>query len=150
MQLQNKSFIERIVHAVGFEAIAVMVCAPLGAWLLNRSMMQVGALAVMLSTVAMVWNMVYNTAFDRLWPVSRVARNLKVRVLHAVGFEAGFILIGVPIAAWMLSITLVQAFMLELGFFLFFLPYTMLYNWLYDTLRQRWFEARQPLNSGAK
>ncbi|HGE8362861.1 TPA: chlorhexidine efflux transporter, partial [Serratia marcescens] len=44
MQLQNKSLIERIVHAVGFEAIAVMVCAPLGAWLLNRSMVQVGAL----------------------------------------------------------------------------------------------------------
>ncbi|BEN12285.1 hypothetical protein SMETP3_27730 [Serratia marcescens] len=150
MQLQNKSLIERIVHAVGFEAIAVMVCAPLGAWLLNRSMVQVGALAVMLSTVAMLWNMVYNTVFDRLWPVSRVVRNLKVRALHAVGFEAGFILIGVPIAAWMLSISWTQAFMLEIGFFLFFLPYTMAYNWLYDTLRQRWFEARQPINSGAK
>lgn len=105
MQLQNKSFIERIVHAVGFEAIAVMICAPLGAWLLNRSMVQIGALAVMLSTVAMVWNMIYNTVFDRLWPVSRVARNLKVRVFHALGFEAGFVLIGVPIAAWMLSIS---------------------------------------------
>ncbi|MEN4196241.1 multidrug/biocide efflux PACE transporter [Serratia marcescens] len=150
MQLQNKSFIERIVHAVGFEAIAVMVCAPLGAWLLNRSMVQVGALAVMLSTVAMLWNMVYNTVFDRLWPASRVVRNLKVRALHAVGFEAGFILIGVPIAAWMLSISWAQAFMLEIGFFLFFLPYTMAYNWLYDTLRQRWFEARQPINSGVK
>lgn len=150
MQLQNKSFFERIVHAVGFETIAVMIIAPLGAWLLNRSMVQVGALAVMLSTVAMVWNMVYNTAFDRLWPVSRVIRGLKVRVLHAVGFEAGFILIGVPIAAWMLNITWGQAFMLELGFFLFFLPYTMFYNWLYDTLRQRWFEARQPINTGTK
>ncbi|CAI1726752.1 Predicted membrane protein [Serratia liquefaciens] len=150
MQLQNKSFIERIVHAVGFEAIAVMICAPLGAWLLNRSMVQIGALAVMLSTVAMVWNMVYNTVFDRLWPVSRVARDLKVRVFHALGFEAGFVLIGVPIAAWMLSISFVQAFMLEIGFFLFFLPYTMLYNWVYDTLRERWFEARQPVNSGAK
>jgi uncharacterized membrane protein len=53
---------------------------PAGAWLLNRSMVQIGALAVMLSTVAMVWNMVYNTVFDRLWPVSRVARDLKVRV----------------------------------------------------------------------
>ena len=90
MQLQNKSLIERIVHAVGFEAIAVMVCAR-WAWLLNRSMVQVGALAVMLSTVAMLWNMVYNTVFDRLWPVGRVVRNLKVRALHAVGFEAGFI-----------------------------------------------------------
>ena len=149
MQLQNKSLIERIVHAVGFEAIAVMVC-PAGrvaAEPLNGAGRCVGG---DVSTVAMLWNMVYNTVFDRLWPVGRVVRNLKVRALHAVGFEAGFILIGVPIAAWMLSISWAQAFMLEIGFFLFFLPYTMAYNWLYDTLRQRWFEARQPINSGAK
>ncbi|ATA21285.1 putative membrane protein [Gibbsiella quercinecans] len=150
MQLQNKSFIERIIHAVGFEAIALLIFAPLGAWLLNRPMLQVGALAVMLSTLAMVWNMVYNTAFDRLWPVNRVARTLKVRVLHAFGFEGGFVLIGVPIAAWMLDIPLLRAFILEIGFFLFFLPYTMFYNWLYDTVRQRWFEARAPINSGTK
>lgn len=66
MQLQNKSLIERIVHAVGFEVIAVMIVSPLGAWLLNRSMVQIGALAVALATIAMVWNMVYNTVFDRL------------------------------------------------------------------------------------
>lgn len=143
MQLQNKSLVERIVHAVGFEAIAVMICAPLGAWLLNRSMAQVGALAVMLSTVAMLWNIVYNSVFDRLWPVSRVVRTLKVRIGHAFGFEAGFVLIGLPIAAFMLNISLWQAFVLEIGFFLFFLPYTMAYNWVYDTLRQRWFEPRQ-------
>ena len=83
------------------------------------------------STVAMLWNMVYNTVFDRPWPVGRVVRNLKVRALHAVGFEAGFILIGVPIAAQMLRASpRAQAFMLEIGFFLFFLPYTMAYNWL--------------------
>jgi hypothetical protein len=29
-----------------------------------------------------------------------------------------------------------QAFTLEIGFFLFFLPYTMFYNWAYDTLRE--------------
>lgn len=142
MQLQNKSLGERVIHAVGFEVIAVMICAPIGAWLMNRSMLQVGALAVMLSSVAMLWNIIYNAGFDRWWPVSRVARNLKVRALHALGFEAGFVLIGVPIAAFMLNLTLVQAFMLELGFFLFFLPYTLFYNWLYDTLRQRWLECR--------
>lgn len=147
MQLQNKSLVERIVHAVGFEAIAVMICAPLGAWLLNRSMAQVGALAIMLSTVAMVWNIIYNSIFDRFWPVKRVVRNLKVRIFHAFGFEAGFVLIGLPLAAFMLNISLWQAFMLEIGFFLFFLPYTMFYNWVYDTLRQRWFEPRQASNS---
>jgi uncharacterized membrane protein len=142
MQSKNKSLIERIFHAVSFEVIAVMICAPIGAWLLNRSVAQVGALTMMLASVAMLWNIVYNTIFDRLWPVRRVVRNVKVRSLHALGFETGFILIGVPIAAWVLSIGVVQAFMLEIGFFLFFLPYTMVYNWAYDTLRQRWFVTR--------
>lgn len=90
----------------------------------------------------MLWNIIYNAGFDRLWPVSRVTRNLTVRILHAAGFETGFILIGVPIAAFMLNLTLVQAFMLELGFFLFFLPYTVVYNWAYDALRQRWLASR--------
>ncbi|MNP82261.1 Bacterial Transmembrane Pair family protein [compost metagenome] len=51
-------------------------------------------------------------------------------------------LIGVPIAALMLNLSLVEAFMLEIGFFVFMLPYTMAYNWAYDLLRQRWVNAR--------
>jgi hypothetical protein len=41
--------------------------------------------------------------------------------------------IGVSIVAAVLGVTLLQAFTLEIGFFLFFLPYTMFYNWAYDT-----------------
>ncbi|MEI7189133.1 multidrug/biocide efflux PACE transporter [Dickeya dianthicola] len=134
---QSKTWRERIVHAVGFEVMALLICAPIGAWVLGRSILQVGALSVMLSSVAMVWNVVYNSVFDRLWPVSRVRRGVWVRVGHALGFEGGFILVGLPLAAWMLDITLWQALMVEIGFFLFFLPYTMAYNWLYDLLRER-------------
>lgn len=133
----KKSFGERILHAVGFEALAVMISAPIAAWLLNKSMFEMGTLAILLSTTAMLWNIVYNTIFDRLWPVSRVTRTAKVRVCHALGFESGFILIGLPIAAYWLGISLLNAFVLEIGFFLFFLPYTIGYNWLYDTVRQR-------------
>ncbi|MFQ6574231.1 multidrug/biocide efflux PACE transporter [Pseudomonas sp. UM16] len=142
MITSTKSFAERIVHAVGFEAIAVLICAPIGAWLLNRSMLEVGTLAVVLSTVAMLWNMLYNSLFDRLWPIERLVRSIKVRALHASGFEIGFVLIGVPIAALMLNLSLVEAFMLEIGFFVFMLPYTMAYNWAYDLLRQRLVKAR--------
>lgn len=142
MQLQNKSLVERIVHAVGFEAIAILLSAPIGAWLLDRPILQMGTLAIILSTVAMLWNMAYNTLFDRFWPVSRVVRNLKVRIFHTLGFEGGFIVIGLPLVAWVMNMPLAQAFMLEIGFFLFFLPYTLCYNWVYDTLRQRWFEPR--------
>lgn len=135
--VSKKSLGERILHAVGFEALAVLISAPTAAWLLNKSMFEMGTLAILLSTTAMVWNIVYNSVFDRLWPVNRVTRTMKVRVCHALGFESGFILIGLPIAAGWLGISLLNAFILEIGFFLFFLPYTVVYNWLYDTLRER-------------
>lgn len=142
MITSNKSFAERIVHAVGFEAIAVLICAPIGAWLMNRSMLEMGAVALLLSSVAMLWNMLYNTVFDRLWPADKVMRSVKVRALHASGFEIGFVLIGVPIVALTLNLTLAQAFMLEIGFFVFMLPYTMAYNWTYDLLRQRLLKSQ--------
>jgi len=138
MQVQNKTWSERIVHAVGFEAVVLLIFAPLGAWLLNRPVLEVGALAVILSTTAMVWNMFYNVGFDHFWPAGRLARTLKVRVLHAMGFEGGLILICVPVTAWMLDLTLAYAFAVEIGFLLFMLPYTMVYNWLYDLARERW------------
>ena len=42
-----------------------------------------------------------------------------------------------------LGVTLLQAFTLEIGFFLFFLPYTMFYNWAYDNLREKFLKRRQ-------
>ncbi|WP_435930209.1 multidrug/biocide efflux PACE transporter [Dryocola sp. BD613] len=136
MQSQKRSFHERILHAVGFEVIAIGICAPAAAWMMDKPLFQMGALAIMLSTVAMVWNIIYNAAFDRFFPLGQ-SRRMPLRVGHALGFEGGFILIGLPLAAWMLNITLLTAFMVEIGFFLFFLPYTVIYNWCYDALRHR-------------
>lgn len=140
MQSQNRTFAERILHAVGFEVIAIAICAPLAAWIMDKPLFQMGALAIMLSTVAMVWNIIYNAGFDKIFPMAQ-KRRLPLRVAHALGFEGGFILIGLPLAAWMLDISLLQAFMVEIGFFLFFLPYTVIYNWMYDTLRARWIQC---------
>ena len=140
---QRKTLTERIIHAVSFEGLATLILAPTAAWLMQRSVLEMGGLSVLLATLAMVWNLIYNAAFDRLWPVSRVARTLKVRALHAIGFESGFILIGVTMVALVLGVSLMQAFMLEIGFMLFFLPYTMLFNWVWDTLRERVLKYRQ-------
>ncbi|HKM96166.1 MAG TPA: multidrug/biocide efflux PACE transporter [Buttiauxella sp.] len=141
MQSQNRTLAERIVHAVGFEVIAIAICAPLAAWVLDKPLFQMGALSILLSTVAMVWNLIYNAVFDKFFPVGQ-KRRMPLRVAHSVGFEGGFILIGLPIAAWVLDITLLQAFMVEIGFFLFFLPYSVMYNWAFDALCDRWFRCQ--------
>lgn len=140
--MRTKSLKERFYHAAGFEVLAILLVSPLAAWIMEKPLFQMGALAIMLSTVAMGWNIVYNAMFDRIVPPA-VKRGLKLRILHALGFEGGFIGIGLPIAAWMLGITLWQAFLLEISFFLFFLPYTVAYNWLYDTLRTKLIQRRQ-------
>jgi len=136
MKKQNRSLGERIIHALSFELIALAICAPTAAWLMDKPLFQMGALAIMLSTVAMLWNMIYNAGFDKFFLPGQ-PRSIKVRVCHALGFESGFILIGLPIAAWMLQVSLLEALMVEIGFFLFFLPYTIIFNACYDWLRAR-------------
>lgn len=140
--LHRRKLPERIFHAVCFEGIATAILAPTAAYLMQRSVLEMGGLTIILATTAMVWNIIYNAIFDRLWPVTRVTRTAKIRAFHALGFECGFIVIGVSIVSVVLGVTLMQALTLEIGFFLFFLPYTMLYNWVYDMLRERVMKRR--------
>lgn len=146
--MSGRTLKERFFHAAGFEVLAIALVSPLAAWIMDKPLFQMGALAIMLSTVAMIWNMVYNAGFDRLWPRDTVTRGIRLRILHALGFEGGFILIGLPLAAWMLGVSLWQALLVEIAFFLFFLPYTVAYNWVYDKVRERIVHSRQsqPVN----
>ena len=97
----------------------------------------------MVSLVAMLWNMAFNALFDIAQKRRGFARTAGVRVVHAVLFELGLIAAVVPIAAWWLSIGLWAAFVLDIGLVLFFLPYTLGYNWLFDILRAKWLARRR-------
>ena len=46
-------------------------------------------------------------------------------------------LLCVPVVAWWLQVSYWQALWLDIGVLLFFLPYTWLFNWLYDHARAR-------------
>ena len=132
-----KSTQERFLHALGFELLALLICAPLLAWAFDYPLAHVGALSLMVSLIAMLWNMAFNTLFDSAQRRMGFARSFITRVVHATLFEVGLILAVVPLAAWWLSIGLWAAFVLDIGLVLFFLPYTLGYNWLYDTVRAR-------------
>ncbi|SEJ79985.1 multidrug/biocide efflux PACE transporter [Pseudomonas sp. NFR16] len=135
--VDKKSLRERALHALLFEVIGVLVFAPGLAWVLGQSLGKMGAMTVMISTIAMLWNMLFNAAFDRLRARFGFAMSLKTRALHALSFESGLIVAVVPLAAWWLSISLLEAFVLDIGLLLLFLPYTLLFNLAYDQLRER-------------
>jgi uncharacterized membrane protein len=89
--------------------------------------------AIAASAIAVVWNLVYNTLFER-WEASQAkrGRSLLRRVVHAIGFEGGLVVTLVPLFAWWLDISLWQAFVLDLGLIVFFLVYTFVFNLLFD------------------
>jgi uncharacterized membrane protein len=131
----NKSFAERCFQAVTFEVLAIIISAPLLVWLMGVPIVDAGLLTLMISLLAMTWNVIFNALFDRIERRLGLKRTLRVRAVHAVGFELGLIVTVVPLAAWWLNISLLDALLLDIGVVLFFLPYTFLFNLGYDKLR---------------
>ncbi|SIT23257.1 multidrug/biocide efflux PACE transporter [Achromobacter sp. MFA1 R4] len=133
----KKTLKERFLHAFLFEIIAIGLCAPVAAWAMGKSLFEMGVLTAVIAWIALVWNMIYNAGFDRIENRLGWKRTLRIRVVHAFGFESGLILIVIPLAAWWLGISLWEAFVLDIALVLFYLPYAFFYNLAYDRARPR-------------
>lgn len=123
----------KIVYVSLYEGFAI-VAASLGlAGMSGQGMQTAGALAVAASVVAVVWNLVFNTLFER-WEARQTVRgrSLARRVAHAVVFEGGLVLFLVPLMAWWFDTTLWQALVMDLGLVVFFVAYTFVFNWVFD------------------
>lgn len=131
-----KSLTERALQAVGFELLAVLVCTPVLAWIMDKPLWDMGVTTVLIAMLALAWNVIFNGMFDRLLARFAIVRTAWVRLVHALFFEGGLVALGVPLVAWWLEISLWQAFLLDIGVLLFFLPYTYVYHWGYDVVRE--------------
>lgn len=138
----NKSITERIFQAIGFELLAILICTPLLAWIMDKPLLDMGVVTLLIAALALAWNVVFNRFFDRALMRMNVEHTAWVRVIHALLFEGGLIVMGVPLIAWWLSVSVWQAFLLDIGVLLFFLPYTYVYHWGYDVVRERCVTAR--------
>ena len=140
----TKSFTERVFQALGFEGLALLICTPLLVWITGRPALEMGAVTLGISLLALSWNVVFNSLFDRLKTRLQLANGGWTRVLHALLFEGGLILLAVPLIAALMKISLLEAFILDIGVLLFFLPYTYVYHWGYDVLREK-FAGKTPV-----
>jgi uncharacterized membrane protein len=123
----------KIVYITLYELLAISF-ATLGLALMSgQGMVHSGALAVITSAIAVVWNLAFNTAFE-WWEARqpRKGRSLGRRIQHALGFEGGLVLLLVPTIAWWLEIGLLHALVIDLGLIVFFLIYTFVFNWGFD------------------
>ena len=131
-----RSAFDRLRHAISFEVIALILVIPAGAILFNVPLHDFGVVGIVSATLATLWNLGYNVLFDlalqRLTGTTLKSRI--VRVLHALVFEAGLLMVLLPFIAWYLGISLWDAFVLDIALAAFYLVYSYVFNLIYDTL----------------
>ncbi|WP_354684983.1 PACE efflux transporter [Cupriavidus necator] len=125
---------DRIRHAIGFEAIGLLIFAPLASWVFGYGLHQMGLLGAVASLIAAGWNYLYNLLFDKamLRITGQVRKSVLVRVLHAILFELGLLVVFLPSVAWYLDISLLDALIMDIAVAGFYMVYALVYNWLYD------------------
>ncbi len=131
-----RSTADRIRHALSFEIIALMMAIPGASLLFGLPMDDVSVVSVVSATLATLWNYLYNILFDHTMMRFRgqVAKTFAIRILHAVLFEVGLLIVLLPFIAWYLGISVWDAFVLDISFAVFYLVYAFVFNWVYDLL----------------
>jgi uncharacterized membrane protein len=137
-----RSTSDRIRHAVSFEVIGLALIIPLGSWILHMPPDDVGVVGIGSSVIAMAWNYAYNLAFDRvlLRLQGDTRKNTWLRMLHAVLFEAGLLIILAPPIAFYLQVSLWEAVVIDIYVAAFFVIYAFVFNLAYD----RFFPSPSP------
>lgn len=131
-----RSPLDRLRHALSFEILGLALLTPLGAFLFGVPIKDMGVVALVGATLATLWNYLYNWGFDHALLKLRgsTLKTLRLRVVHAVLFEAGLLAALLPFIAWYLGIGLWAAFILDIGVAGFYLVYAFAFNWGYDRL----------------
>jgi len=125
----------KLVYVTAYEIIGMTISALGLALLSGHAPSSTGPLAVVITSIAVSWNFIYNYLFEG-WESRQASRTrtLKRRVLHAVGFQLTLVVFLIPLIAWWMGITLWQALLLDMALIVIIPCYTFLFNWAFDKL----------------
>lgn len=131
-----RTFRDRVRHALSFEAVALAIFIPGSAAVFDQPVQHMGVIGIVSATVATLWNFIFNMGFDRAMLRLRgsTRKTLPIRVAHTFLFEAGLVVMLIPMIAWYLGIGLWQALLMDVAIVVFYLVYGFLFNIAYDRL----------------
>lgn len=127
----------RVIYVTLFEILAVLFATTILMVLSGGNAQGSLPIAIAVSALAVVWNYIYNTLFESWEKRSGVvARTVKVRCIHAVGFEGGLLAVTLPLYMVWYDIGVYKAFTMVAALLVFFLIYTFIFTLLFDTVFQ--------------
>jgi len=139
-----RSFADRLRQISLFEVGGLLLITPPFAWASGVPVSESIALLALFALIAAIWNGSYNTCFDiidgRLSGRTADRRPRRLRVLHAIGFETGMLLITLPVLMWWTGMGWLEALIADIALALAYTVYAFAFNLGYD----RMFPIRAP------
>ncbi|WP_374246005.1 PACE efflux transporter [Zoogloea sp.] len=131
-----RSLPDRLRQIALFELGGLVLVTPPFAWLSGVPVADSIGLLAVLALIAAVWNGAYNTAFDwiegRRTGRSADRRPWLGRVLHAVGFEGGLLLLTLPVIVAWTGLDWLTALIADIGLAAAYVAYAFVFNLAYD------------------
>lgn len=123
----------RVLQAVLYEVFAIAFVGPVLSLVFDEPPASTFGLAVVLSSIALAWNFVFNSLFER-WEAQQAVRgrSWKRRLAHGIGFEGGLTVMLVPVMALWLNTSALNALLANLGLLAFFFVYAVAFTWAFD------------------
>ncbi|WP_151832048.1 chlorhexidine efflux PACE transporter AceI, partial [Acinetobacter ursingii] len=119
----------RIIHALSYEVILLVIIAIALSFIFDVPMEVTGSLGIAMAVTSVVWNMIFNHFFEKFEHKHQLKRTIKVRILHAIGFEGGLMLATIPMVAYAMNMSIWQAIVLDFGLTMCILIYTFIFQW---------------------
>ena len=90
----------RVLQAILYEVFAVAFVTPILSLAFDEPATSSFGLAVTLSSIALTWNYVFNSLFER-WEARQTkrGRSFARRLVHGIGFEGGLVILFIPVMA---------------------------------------------------
>lgn len=126
---------ERLFHAVLFEVLAITLSVVGLVVFTDHPVAELSGTMIVVATIAMVWNFIFNGIFDQFVTGQRELRSWGTRIVHTSIFETGLLFFTVPTIAVILGIGMWEAFILDIGVTIFITCYAMVFNYVYDHVR---------------
>lgn len=129
----------RLIHAISYEVILLVIIAIALSFIFSMPLEVTGILGVIMAIISVIWNMIFNHYFEKVEHKYQWKRTIPVRILHAIGFEGGLMLATIPIIAYMMKMSFIDALILDFGLTMCILVYTFIFQWCYDMVEERFF-----------
>lgn len=123
----------RVLQAILYEVFAIAFVGPVLSLAFDEPPSSTLMLAVVLSSIALAWNYIFNVLFER-WESrqSLKGRSLFRRLAHGIGFEGGLTILLIPVMSVWLKISVLDALLANLGLLAFFFVYAVAFTWVFD------------------